>query len=111
MHEETFGAITVVTPRGDLDLATLPKFEKRIDALIQAGVRHLVWDLGHVEFLPSTAAGFFLQTASRLRKGGGRCVLAGGSARVLGTLRTMGVLALFPTYPSRREALAALDAQ
>ena len=110
-QEETFGTVTVVTPKGDMDITSLPAFEKRIDALIANGTRHLVWDLGHVGFLPSTVAGFLLQTARRLRAVGGRCVLAGGSAHVLGTLRTMGVLQLFPTYGGRGEALAALEDQ
>ena len=43
-----------------------------------------------------------------VRDVGGRCVLAGGSAHVLGTLRTMGVLEVFRTFASREAALAAL---
>ena len=105
---ETIGTTTVVTPHGDLDITRLPVFEARIAALIAAGTRNLVWDLAHVGFLPSTAAGFLLQTARRMRAAGGRCVLAGGSAHVLGTLRTMGVLQLFPTHADRAEALRAL---
>jgi anti-anti-sigma factor len=108
IQEETLGTTTVLTPQGDMDITALPAFEARVAALLASGTRDLVWDLGRVGFLPSTAAGFLLQTARRVRGAGGRCVLAGGSAHVLGTLRTMGVLQLFPTYADRAAALLAL---
>ena len=110
LDEEQVGATTVLIPRGDMDITTLPAFEARVALLIKSGTQHLVWDLSQVGFLPSTAAGFLLQTARRVRAAGGQCVLAGGSGRVLGTLRTMGVLQLFPVYDDRKAALQALSA-
>ena len=109
LAEEQVGAVTVLIPRGDMDITTLPAFEARVAALIKAGTNALVWDLSQVGFLPSTAAGFLLQTAQRMRAHGGRCVLAGASQRVLGTLRTMGVLQLVPVYDDRSAALQALS--
>jgi anti-sigma B factor antagonist len=108
MDEEQVGTVTVLIPRGDMDITTLPAFEARVAALINSGTHALIWDLSQVGFLPSTAAGFLLQTARRMRAGGGPCVLAGASQRVLGTLRTMGVLQLFPVYDDREVALKAL---
>jgi len=109
VREEIVGAVTVLSPHGDLDLTALPAFEARVDRLIRDGARMLLWDLADVGMLPSTAAGFLLQTARQLRAAGGRMALAGASRRVLGTLRTMGVLDVFKSYPTRTDALAALD--
>jgi anti-anti-sigma factor len=110
LSEETIGHTTILIPQDDLDITTLPAFEARISRLIKGGTRNLIWDLSDVPFLPSTAAGFLLQTARRMRDVGGRCVLVGGSRRVAGTLRTMGILELLPTFPDRATALAQLEA-
>lgn len=104
-HEQ---GVAILSPEGDMDITQLPVFEARVAALLAEGTRNLVWDLAEVGILPSTAAGFLLQTAQRVRAVGGRMVLAAGSPRALTTLRTMGVLALFRTYPTRAEAVAAL---
>ena len=104
----TEDGIAVLSPEGDMDITELPAFEARVASLLGEGTRDLVWDLDAVGILPSTAAGFLLQTARRVRAAGGRMVLAGGHARVLGTLRTMGVLELFRTYPTRGEAVLSL---
>ena len=109
VSEDVVGAVTVLTPHGDMDLTVLPSFEARVERLLSAGARLLLWDLGHVGLLPSTAAGFLLQTARRVAAAGGRMALAGSSPRVEGTLRTMGVLEVFRSFPSREAALAALS--
>ncbi len=108
VREEIVGDVTVLTPHGDLDITTLPAFEARVDRLLGSGARLLLWDLSEVGLLPSTAAGFLLQCARRVKGVGGRMALAGGSPHVLGTLRTMGVLEVFRTFPTRAEALPAM---
>ncbi len=108
VRQEVIGAVTVLTPHGDMDLTALPAFEARVAALLAGGASSLLWDLSEVGMLPSTAAGFLLQTARRVTDAGGRMALSGGSTRVLGTLRTMGVLEVFRTFSSREDALAAL---
>ena len=105
---ESIDGITVLTPEGDMDLTTLPAFEARVATLLANGARVMVWDLDAVGILPSTACGFLLQTAKRLGAVGGRMALACGHPRVRATLRTMGVLELFRTYPTRAEALAGM---
>ncbi len=53
--EERHGRIVVLSPSGDMDITTLPEFEGRLDALLKEGVRGVLWDLGAVGILPSTA--------------------------------------------------------
>ena len=109
VNEEQVGAVTVLTPHGEMDATALPDFEARVDRLVEAGARYLVWDLADVGLLPSTAAGFLLQAGRRMQAAGGKQVLAGLRPNVLGTLRTMGVAELFRVYPHREAAIAALQ--
>lgn len=108
IRTETVGGVAILSPDGDMDITDLPAFEARVAALLAGGTRDLIWDLAAVGILPSTACGFLLQTAKRVGAVGGRMALVGGR-RVLGTLRTMGVLEIFRVYGTREEALAALS--
>lgn len=110
VNEEQVGAVTVLTPHGDMDATALPAFEARVAHLVEEGARLLVWDLGDVGLLPSMAAGFLIQAGRRIRAAGGRQVLAGLKPRVLSTLRTMGIGELFRVYPNRAAAIEALQA-
>ena len=110
IREEQVGRIRILTPVGDIDITVLPAFEARVDRLLSEGALFLLWDLEDVGMLPSTAAGFLLQTARRVRAAGGRLALAGARPLVRSTLDIMGVLDVLPTYASRAEALAACDA-
>lgn len=106
---ETRAGIAILSPDRDLDITELPAVEARVAALLGEGVRHLVWDLGAVGVLPSTAAGLLLQTVRRVRDVGGRMVLARCAPRTVTTLRTMGVLSMFRTYPSVAAAVASFE--
>jgi anti-sigma B factor antagonist len=102
VHEERLGDVVVLVPHGDMDMTALPSFEARVARLIEDGLRGLVWDLKDVGMLPSTAAGFLIQSGKRVGQAGGRMVLADVQPRVLGTLRTMGVTEIFRIAGRRR---------
>ena len=109
LSEEQVGSVRVLCPEGDIDITALPAFEARVERLLSEGALNLLWDLEGVGMLPSTAAGFLLQTARRMRAAGGRGALAGARPHVRSMLNIMGVLELLPTYATRREALAAFE--
>ncbi len=109
IREAIVDGITILTPDGDMDLTEMPVFEARVQALLAAGVRDLIWELDAVGILPSTAVGFLLQTRKRVHEAGGRMALACRQPRVLATLRTMGVSSVLRTYATRADALAALS--
>ena len=109
LREEQAGGVTILFPEGDIDITALPAFEARIDRLLAGGALNLLWDLEGVGMLPSTAAGFLLQTARRVRAAGGRIALTGARPHVRSMLGIMGVLELLPTYASRAEALKGFE--
>jgi len=61
------GTATVV-PRGELDLATISPVRDATEAAIDAGARTLVFDLGDVTFLDSSALAVFAQAAQRVER-------------------------------------------
>ncbi len=110
LEEEYHGDVVVLVMRGDLDASTLPSYEARLNRLLEIGTRYVVWDVHAVGILPSTAAGFLIQAGRRLRATGGRMALAAVPRRVRGTLHTMGVGGLFPTFATRADAVKAFAA-
>ena len=108
LREERQGDLAILSPDVDMDAPLLPTLEGRLEALMAAGVRRVVWDLSAVGLIPSTAAGFLLQATTRLRAAGGRMALCGVTARTRATLSTMGILEVFRIYPDRAAATAAL---
>ena len=71
---------TVVALSGRLDNATSADFEKRCAALIDAGTRVMILDLGQLNYLSSAGLRSILAIAKRLQLVGGKlmaCCLAG----------------------------------
>lgn len=110
VEEAYHGDVVVLVMSGDIDAHTLPAYESRLNRLLEIGTRYVIFDMEAVGILPSTAAGFLIQTGRRLRRAGGRMALASVPRLVRGTLNTMGVADLFPTFATRDDAVAALKA-
>lgn len=110
IDEERHGLVVVLVPGGDMDLTTLGAFEQRVDALLDEGVRALLWDLHGVKVLPSAAIGFLIQAARRLKDRKGRMAVCRAGRLARSTLATMGVLDVFPVFDSREDALVDLAA-
>ena len=77
--------IAVLTPPGDIDIATVPALRRRLDALIGRGVRRVVINCQAVSFIDSTGLAFLLTRAREL-------------------MRREGLLSLVNAYPSCRGA-------
>ncbi|HKG38995.1 MAG TPA: STAS domain-containing protein [Conexibacter sp.] len=79
-----------VTPRGELDLVTVPPLECAIGELCEQGVTDVVLDLSELTFFDSTALCLLLRLDARLRDEcrGFRIVVGEGvPARVLAVTR------------------------
>ena len=111
IDEEKSGPVVVLIPSGDMDATVLPAFESRLEALIEEGVRAVLWDLEQVKILPSIALGFLLGARRRLERVGGHMALARPSRLVRSTLGTMGVLEVFPPFDSLEAGVADLRAR
>lgn len=109
IDEARHGPVVVMIPDGDMDFTTLPAFETRLDALLRENVRAVLWDLGDVGILPSTALGFLLQARRKLEAVGGYMALACLGRLVRSTLETMGVIDVFPVFTTREDGVRYLQ--
>jgi anti-sigma B factor antagonist len=77
---------TVVTARGQLDVATAPRFRQVLSEAQYGGSTRLVVDLDGVEFLDSFGLGVLIGALRRARTHDGELVLACSRERVLHVL-------------------------
>ncbi|MHC5009332.1 MAG: STAS domain-containing protein [Planctomycetota bacterium] len=105
------GEVVVLTPVGDVDLTKLPAFDAQLDALLEEGVRALLWDLERVTLWPSTAIGFLLSAGHRIQAAGGRMGIANAGRLVRSTLNSLGIGNVYPIYEDRKTAIRALASE
>ena len=90
----------VLVAVGHIDTHTAPRFTESIDAVLNAGGRHVVVDLAQVGFMDSSGLVAFMNAANRMRKNAGDLRVACPSepvARLLGVTRMDTVFAVFKT--------------
>lgn len=75
--------IAVLTPPGDIDIATVPALRRRLDALIGRGVRRVVINCQAVSFIDSTGLAFLLTRARELMRREGLLSLVNASGEVV----------------------------
>jgi anti-anti-sigma factor len=59
------GGSARLTPAGELDLATAPRLEREVEAVLSQGLREVVIDLGELTFMDSSALRLFLTLSQR----------------------------------------------
>lgn len=100
----------VLEPVGRLESKTSPDLDKKVVALLAAGERRFVVDLGSTEYVSSAGLRVLLMLAKKLSGGGGRLALCGLNAQVREVFEIAGLGALFAIHPTRAAALAAAEA-
>jgi anti-sigma B factor antagonist len=76
------GEWTVLTVRGDLDLATAPLLRQRIVGLVADGHRNVALDLTALDFLDSVGLGMVVASLKRIRAAGGQLFVAADEPRI-----------------------------
>jgi anti-sigma B factor antagonist len=73
----------VVSPRGDIDMATAGELREMLIRLVAAGMGHVIVDLAGVTFMDSSGLSVLAAAAKRLHAANGRLVVrnAGPQAR------------------------------
>ena len=75
--------IAVLTPPGDIDIASVPELRRRLDNLIDRGVRRVVINCQTVAFIDSTGLAFLLTRARELMRREGLLSLVNASDEVV----------------------------
>ena len=100
-HRDCGDAVCVVTPAGEIDLATAPLLKSRLVGLLGEGYTRFVVDLSTVRYLDSTGLGVLVAFSRRL-KDGGLIALAQAPGPVLGLLQLTGLDARFELFACPR---------
>jgi anti-sigma B factor antagonist len=77
VRKDASSSRSLIRLRGELDVATAPPLQRRLDALIHRGVRHLVVDLEDLSFCDLAGVRVLLGADRQLRTRGGRLTLLG----------------------------------
>jgi len=85
-----------VLPVGALDMATVPLLRTQIDELREAGFRHLILDLGRLEFMDSCGLRLILAVDAESRQDGFALSLAPGPRAVQRAFEVTGTTGLLP---------------
>lgn len=104
-HRDSGDGVCVVTPAGEIDLASAPRLKSSLVELLDEGFIHFVLDLSAVRYLDSTGLGVLIGFARRLPEGG-HIVLADAPSSVVGLLELTGLDAQFQTLASVEDALS-----
>jgi len=111
IHESKVeSGFVVLEPVGRLESKTSPDLDKKVVALLAAGERRFVVDLGATDYVSSAGLRVLLMLAKKLAGGGGRLVLCGLNPQVRDVFEIAGLGALFAIHPTRAAALAAAEA-
>jgi anti-sigma B factor antagonist len=104
-HADAGDGVCVVTPAGEIDLATAPQLKSCLVGLLEEGFTHFVLDLSTVRYLDSTGLGILIGFARRLPECG-QILLAQAPESVVGLLELTGLDAQFTTFGHVEDALA-----
>ena len=98
---------TVVTVRGEVDLASSPQLRDCLGELTSAGTPRLVIDLEEVGFIDSTGIGVLVGGIKRARSQGGELSLVCTQRRILKVLEITGLTRVFTVYDRLEEAVSS----
>jgi anti-sigma B factor antagonist len=108
LKTETIGEVVVAKVGiSQLDIQTTEEFREEVASL--ASNRHLVLDLGAVEFIDSTGLGALLSLLRKLKLNSGDLRLTGIGAQVLSIFRLVRMNRVFEIYPSVEEAVSSFS--
>lgn len=74
---ETKGTTTVVSVRGDVDVATSPQLRAELQSAIDGGAEEVVVDVSEMDFIDSAGLGVLIGALKRAREANARLVLRG----------------------------------
>ena len=92
LRTELFGEMAVIHVAGELDLSNVPSLSAAIAAVEDdRGVREIVLDLEHLEFIDSTGIGELVRSSQRINAGRGAFRVRKAAPAVLRVIQVTGV--------------------
>src|ERR1700759_4361051 len=104
-HRDCGDGVCVVTPAGEIDLATAPALKSHLLGMLESGSTRFVLDLSEVRYLDSTGLGVLIAFGRRLPENG-QITLAQLPDPVRALLELTGLDASFEVFATGEGALA-----
>ena len=109
LDERVVGDVTVLAPSGRMTRdENFGAVKRRVEALVDAGQRKLVLDLGAVSYMDSTCLGEIVSGFVTMRNQGGTLHLANLTEQVARLMTIAQLTKVFPLFGSEREAVLSL---
>jgi anti-anti-sigma factor len=102
------GDVVVLTLDGIFDSDALPMARRETEEILAAGALKVCINCSRVTFVNSTALGFLVELAKRLKQLDGECVLSQLSDFFRSTARVLELHYIFEIFETDGEALAHL---
>jgi len=97
--------VTVVEMKGSIHCGPdCRRVEHEVDALIQAGQIHVIFDMSGLTHIDSAAIGSIVRCFSNLKKASGELRLAGARGMLEGTLKLTKIDRVIPLFPTATDA-------
>ena len=98
--ERTSDVAARLVLEGDLDVRTSPELRERLESVLQDGVRQVIVDLNHVEYLDSTGLGALVRGLQQTRRVDGDLKIVCDSIRVRRIFQIAGLSRVLEILPS-----------
>jgi stage II sporulation protein AA (anti-sigma F factor antagonist) len=106
LNSEQLNEITIISPKGKLNLEACPEFEAVIDRLPPGG--RTLFDLGGLDYIASAGLRLFLKAAKSAAKSNGKLVVCSLTPHVAQVFRLSGFNSLLQVETDRASALRHL---
>ena len=103
----TSGPVTIVAPKGDLDMAVADRMKRTLTDLVDKGQRRLVLDLAAVQYLDSSGLGAFVASMKHARSAGGDIKLCALHTDVRSIFEMTRLIKVVEAFGTRAEAVAS----
>jgi anti-anti-sigma factor len=110
---ETAGDIVILQPRGEGGGFRYQDLHSEVSSvrtfLLKPGHKHLVVDLGQMDYFGSEFVGALISMLRETKTRGGKACFCGAMPQMLDVLANMSLTKLWPHYDTREEALAEVQ--
>lgn len=106
--ESKINSVTVLALSDRLDGLSSPTLERKVDALLAAGTRKLVFDCGRLIYASSAGLRVFLSSAKKLKSAGGQAAFAALTPAVHEVFELSGFTGVLTVEATAEAAAAAI---
>jgi anti-anti-sigma factor len=95
----------ILTLQGSIDIKSMDRFERQIEALRNKGTARLVLDIGGLKSISSSGLGYLVNISEDLHRKKGELILMNPQPKVRVIIEALKLGTVFKIYSSREEAL------